>query len=1178
MKVVTCWEELKLRKIVNGDTAVAYVAYAFSEAAVIYPITPASLMAEKTELWSNLKKKNLFNQNVEVIEMQSEAGVAGVVHGLAKTGVLSTSFTSSQGLLLMIPTLYKLAGEFLPVVIHVASRAISTGNLSIYGDHSDVMAVRQTGVIILAASSVQEAALFAGVAHLLSATMSMPVINFFDGFNTSHELRNIELPSYSQLKKIVDPIVYQKIRTNSVRNDHPRAYGISETPDIFFQQQETTNLDYQAVPKQAANCIEVLNSLFNTNCSVVDYYGDKFAETIMIAMGSIIPTIQQVIDESNKNNKHWGVLNIHLYRPFPAKAIIDKIPFSAKNIIILDRTKEKGSFNEPLAEDIQSVIQSAKRNVNILAGRYGLGSKDVTPNQIRAGFFEVENSKPKKHFSLGIIDDVTKLSLSNIGQNDLTPQKDFQAQIWGRGSDGATSGSSMTVQIIGEQTDLNVQGQFKFDPRKAGGVTVSHLRFSKQKIRSAYAVKNFNFLSCYCDNYIKTFKLFDGLTKNGIFLLNTSYSLEKITKILPNDYKYYFAKNKINFYIIDANKIAQKFNLLPHINSIMQTCFLYLANLTDFRTSLNALSSKFNKKYSSYSTQLVKSNIKAINDSIADLKKVNIPATWGRKDKHKSDVPTDSSFKGEIHLVMTKQLGEKIAVKTMLKHGLKDGSFPLGTANYDKPDIASKIPIWRPEYCVNCNLCATICPHAAIRPFVFKENEPVPFKTVPFRGNAKFKYRLQVSPLDCTGCTLCYDMCPLKNKGIQLEENSQHKKVENENWNYAINHQTFDFPESSKKSIRSVQLKKPLLEFSGACAGCGETPYIKLLTQLFPKNLMIANATGCSSIWGGSAPSIPYTTDKSGYGPIWTTSLFEDNAEYGFGLGIGAELIRNQLSQKIKKIATNKLYSEHLRNSAQNWLSKKETQSDPKVVNSLVNSLANEAPYYPELEELLVNQHFLMRRITWIVGGDGWAYDIDYAGIDQIIFQNKNVNILILDNEGYSNTGGQSSKSSPTAARTKFTNFGNKKIKKDFASIMMTYDNVYVAQICLAANPEQTLKAFIEAAAYEGPSIIIAYSTCKLHGIYHNTAIKEQKKAVKCGYWPLFRRFPASGTQKEFLKLDSSKPDWSLFQEFLKGELRYHLGTHNSAEFSKLLAINEAEAKKRYLRYSALTAKNRKKS
>ncbi|MFT9414157.1 MAG: pyruvate:ferredoxin (flavodoxin) oxidoreductase [Liquorilactobacillus nagelii] len=1154
----------------NGDTAAAYVAYAFSEAAVIYPITPASLMAEKAEYWSTIKNKNLFNQQVKVIEMQSEAGVAGTVHGLAKVGVLSTTFTSSQGLLLMIPTLYKLAGEFLPVVIHVASRAISTGNLSIYGDHSDIMAVRQTGVIILSASSVQEAALFAGVAHLTAASMSMPVINFFDGFNTSHELRNIELPTYKQLREKIDLNIYQKIRANSVRNDHPRAYGISETPDIFFQQQETTNSDYQAVERLAEHWLNILNPLFKTNSSIVDYFGSRSANTIIIAMGSVIPTIQQVVEEGNKNNKNWGVINIHLYRPFPASKIIETIPSTVKNIIVLDRTKEKGAFSDPLGEDIQSIIQSYGKQINVFLGRYGLGSKDVTPDQIRASFLETENPNPKKHFSLGIIDNVTNLSLPPSGKKDLTSKTVFQAQIWGRGSDGATSGSSVTTKIVGELTDLNVQGQFKFDPRKSGGLTISHLRFSKSEIKSAYKVENFNFISCYCDNYIKRFNLFKGLSDNGIFLLNTHYSSKEINAFLPKSYKYYFVKHKINFYLIDANKIARQLNIYPHINSIMQTCFFYLTNLLDSKTSTYALMDKFKNKYESYGENLVNSNLEAIKIAVKKLNKATIYSNSMISAGSKKNNTNKKSFENEIHFTMTKELGEKISVKTMLKYGLKDGSFPLNTSKLDKPDIAAKIPIWRPEYCVNCNLCATICPHAAIRPFLFKKNEKVPFKTVPFRENSQYKYRLQVSPLDCTGCTLCYDMCPLRNKGIKLEEISKHKEIESKNWNFSIDHQYLDYPESNKKSIRSIQLKQPLLEFSGACAGCGETPYVKLLTQIFSKNLTITNATGCSSIWGGSAPSIPYSTDKSGNGPIWATSLFEDNAEYGFGMGIGTEIIRKQLVEKAKQIAKNKQYSEHLRITADKWIN---SQNNPQVVNSLIACLANEAPAYPELKELLDNRQYLLKRVTWIVGGDGWAYDIDYAGIDHVISQNKNINILILDNEGYSNTGGQSSKASPTGARTKFTNFGNKKVKKDFASILMTYDHVYIAQVCLAANPEQTLKSFLEASAYEGPSVIIAYSTCKLHGIYHNTAIEEQKKAVKCGYWPLFRRFPISANnQKPCLKMDSAKPIWNLFQEFLKGELRYQFhNKQNTSEYSELLEKNEEEARKRYSRYKKLS-------
>ncbi|MCO7124429.1 pyruvate:ferredoxin (flavodoxin) oxidoreductase [Sporolactobacillus shoreicorticis] len=1166
-------------KVIDGNEAAAEMAYAFTEAAVIYPITPSSGMAEKTEQWSSSDaRKNIFGHKVRVIEMQSEGGVAGTMHGLLKAGTLCTSYTSSQGLLLMAPTLYKMVGEQLPAVLHVAARSVSSSVLSIYGDHSDVMSVRQTGAVMLAASSVQEAALFSAAAHLSAVALSLPVVHFIDGFNTSHELRKIVVPEYDELQKTFNHDAYHLMKEHAMRNDAPRASGASVTPDLFFQQLETVNPKYQTAESVVANAIARLNPLFQTNCAPVDYYGAGDAEVVVISMGSVAQTVRQVVDEQNTLGKRFAMITIHLYRPFPKQLFLDCLPKTVRSLVVLDRTKEPGAVSEPLVSDVRNACYTLSSHPIIIGGRYGLGSKDVTPDQIRSAFFEGEKSAPKPCFTLGIIDDVTHLSLLGSGSKDLTGSDAFQMRTWGFGSDGAVSCNKQTAKIIGETTGRDVQGLFWYDPKKSGNLTISHLRFSKQPIYSAYHVQTPDAVVCYCERYIRKFDLLRGLKANGLFLVNSQTTEPELALLLTNEQKRYLARQNIRFYTIPANKIAEKYALGPHINTIMQICFFYLSSIIPFTQALKLLKEETQKKFAGIREEIVWQNARAMDEAVTRLKKIDIPEFW-------ADLPQQTAIDQSINQrdyfhsiqnVMNQHKGDQITVGTLIDNGLTDGSFPAGTAAKDKRDLAIQIPIWNPDTCIGCNFCSMICPHASIRPFILKagDADSAQLPTKAMKKSPEIRYRVQVSPLDCTGCSLCQDICPSKTKSLTMTPIAPIKDAEAKNWDFVLTHH--ELPKQSKNAakttIRDSQFQQPLLEFPGACAGCGQPAYIKLLTQLFGSRMMIANATGCTSIWGNTAPSVPYTTNENGFGPVWGTSLLENNAEYGFGIQQGSELEQQHIAYQVESIQKERKYSSALRKAAAQWLTAyREHTHHGAVVERLIAELVNEAGIYTELQTVLSMRHFFTKRSQWIIGGDGWAYDIDSSGIDHILAENSDVNILVLDNEGYSNTGGQRSKASPTGSRTRFSVTGNKKVKKDFASIVMTYENAYVAQICIGANPAHTLNVFKEAEAYNGPSILIAYSPCILHGITKNSSVIEEKKAVDCGYWVLFHRTPETKKAEAIMKIDSRPPQWNFFQDFLAGENRFSSAfTHDTAGYSHLLKQNEAEARKRYNRYRLL--------
>ncbi|MGT2847303.1 pyruvate:ferredoxin (flavodoxin) oxidoreductase [Streptococcus massiliensis] len=1166
-----------MQVVLDGNEAVAHVSYAFTEVAAIYPITPSSTMAEKVEEMANRRKtKNAFGNVVQTIEMQSEAGVAGALHGLLKVGTLATTYTCSQGLLLMEPTLLKMAGEQLPIVLHVSARSLSTSALSIFGDHSDVMAVRHLGVIMICASSVQEAALFAAVAHELAVRARLPVLHFFDGFNTSHEQRKIVLPTINEIGEVIDRGYIHAFKKESMRNDEPTASGSSMAPDIYFQQLESNNSLYSLVPELMKQVLSKYNPLFGTQRGIVDYYGAKEAETVIIALGSVNDAIHQVVDELNQKDSHYGSLNLHLYRPFPRENFLEKLPRTVKQIVVLDRTKENGSLAEPLLLDIQSVCYELQCHPKIIGGRYGLGSKDVTAAQIRAAILEVEKEKSKHRFTIGIQDDVTNLSLEEIGCKDLTPVKNcFQSKTWGMGSDGAVSCSRQTAKTIGELSSLDVQGQFWFDSRKTDNLTVSHLRFSKEPIRSSYQVYHPNFVSCYTERYLKRYGILDGIQEGGTFLLNSSYGADKVARILPNKIRRILSQKRIRFYVIPASKLAREYELGPKVNTIMQVCFLKLTNLVDFKHAFFHLKDQVISKYSEISQELVDANVQVMNRALDYLEEVEIDPAWSSlPDEDEKEEKKLFTHMFDLQKLADLQKGNEIPVSAFVINGLSAGKFPTASSQNEKRFVCDRIPDWNSERCIQCNLCATVCPHAAIRPFLLDEEEQkYDFSTLSAKGKSNLRYRLQVSPKDCTGCGLCYDICPARGKALNMVDADIACDKEAKHWDYVTEHHRLAEKKSVvKTNVRESQFQKPLLEFPSACAGCGEPAYIKMITQLFGSSMMIANATGCSSIWGCSNFSVPYAKNENGYGPAWGTSLLENNAEYGYGMQIGSEVLQANLADKLRQYLLDSRYSQEFKKSLTDWLVAYEYNQHYEAVSQLViNAVINEKEAYPELNELYDLRFLLAKRSQWIVGGDGWAYDIGYGGLDHILSTDTDVNVLILDTEGYSNTGGQTSKASPLGSRNKFSSSGNRRRKKDLANILIQNENIYVAQIAIGASPEQTLKAIIEAERYKGPAVLIAYSPCILHGLIQNSSVIEEKKAVECGYWPLFRYHPATSNQESSFTIDHKAPKWETYSTFLHGEERFSsLGQISQKHQENLLKESYEEAKRRFRRYQDL--------
>ncbi|MBM5604791.1 pyruvate:ferredoxin (flavodoxin) oxidoreductase [Listeria seeligeri] len=1171
---------MRNRKTMDGNTAAAYISYAFTEVAAIYPITPSSTMAELVDEWASKDKKNLFNEPVKVVEMQSEAGAAGTVHGSLQAGALTSTYTASQGLLLMIPNMYKIAGELLPTVFHVSARTISAASLNIFGDHSDVMAARQTGFVMLAEGSVQEVMDLSAVAHLASLKGSLPFLNFFDGFRTSHELQKVEVLEYSELENLLDKKALQQFRDRAMTPNNPKTIGSNQNPDIFFQQRETVNRYYEEIPSIVQNYMEEINQLRGTNYDLVNYYGAKDATEVIVAMGSVTPVIEQVIDYLTNQGKKVGLLNIRLYRPFPAENFLEKLPKTVERVAVLDRTKEPGSGGEPLLLDVQSVLYDSDVRPVVIGGRYGLGSKDVTPDQILGVYSHLIEAKPKPRFTIGITDDITNLSIENTGPSDLTSEKTFQCKFWGFGSDGTVGANKAAIKIIGDNTDLYAQGYFSYDSKKSGGLTVSHLRFGEKRIRSAYLIQQADFVSCSTSAYLRSYDLLKGLKPGGTFLLNTIWEGEQLERHLPAAMRSYIAKNNIQFYTLNAMKIAGNAGLGRRINTVMQTAFFRVTDILPFEKALADLKESAIATYGKKDMKVAEKNIIAMDQTVANLHKVDVPESWVNPETtvvEKASIDRPAYVKNILEPVNRLE-GDALTVGDLIANGMVSGAYPAGTAAYEKRGIALEVPEWISENCTMCNECAFVCPHAAIRPILTDEAEmasaPEGFMTRKMRGKDGLEYRIQVSPMDCTGCNLCAETCPAKDKALVMKPFEEVAAKENPNWSFAINVKPKKNP-GKKNTVPGSQFEQPLLEFSGACAGCGETPYVKLLTQMFGDRMMIANATGCSSIWGASAPATPYTVNDQGHGPAWGNSLLEDNAEYGYGMYLANQTMRKALSNKVSKALNEEKLSANLRDALVDWQTNMAVSEDTRErAEQLQLALLSEMQGNAILESIYNDRELFIKRSQWMLGGDGWAYDIGFGGIDHVLASGEDVNIFVMDNEVYSNTGGQSSKATPTAAIAKFASGGKSVGKKDLGIMAMSYGNIYVAQIAMGASKRQTLKAIEEAEAYPGPSLIIAYTPCINHGISSGmkTMLTETQKAVECGYWSLYRYNPALEAKgKNPMIMDFKKVDFDQFEDFLKRETRYSaLYKANPEVASKLSEKTRSDAEKRFKRYAVM--------
>ncbi len=1164
---------MRKRKTMDGNTAAAYISYAFTELAAIYPITPSSTMAELVDQWSAQGKHNLFGQPVKVVEMQSEAGAAGVVHGSLK----------SQGLLLMVPNMYKIAGEMLPGVFHVASRAVTTNALNIFGDHTDVMATRQTGFAMLAESSVQEVMDLAPVAHLAAIEANIPFLNFFDGFRTSHEIQKIEVLDYEELAQLVNHKKLATFRQKAMNPNHPTTSGTNQNPDIHFQQRETINQHYQTLPEIVRFYMKKINALRGTNYDLVDYYGASDAEEVIVSMGSSTQTIQQTVDHLCASGRKVGVLSIHLYRPFPLKVFLEKLPATVKSIAVLDRSKEPGANGESLLLDVQSAMYDAAIRPTIIGGRYGLGSKDVTPDQIVAVYDELLKPKAsqKKRFTIGITDDVTQLSLPSKGTLDLTDPSTFQAKFWGFGSDGTVGANKSAIKIIGDHTEKYVQGYFHYDSKKSGGLTVSHLRFGDTPIRSTYLIEHADFVACHTPAYLHTYDLLKGLKKGGTFLLNTTWSQEQILKNLPKKMKRYLAENEIRFYTINAMQLAMEVGLGGRINTAMETAFFYLANIIPTEEILPILKEEALKSYRHKSMAIVEKNQAAIDRTIELLQEIPVPSKWATIEVPKRTSTATTQFVREIVEPINRQEGNQLSVGTLVRNQMTEGVIPVGTTAVEKRGIAVEVPEWLSDRCTMCNECAFVCPHAAIRPFLADEDElteaPEGFIVREMRGANGQKYRIQVSVEDCTGCGLCVEACPAKGKALTMRPYEEQKE-QALNWAFAMTLRQKENP-AKPGTVLGSQFNKPLLEFSGACAGCGETPYVKLLTQMFGDRMMIANATGCSSIWGGTSPVSPYTTNHLGQGPAWSNSLFEDNAEYGYGMFLANQTRREKLAAQLQSLKAN--VSEELQALIDDWdLHREESAGTQQRAAKLIAALEAEAATTPQLNKILQEKDLFVKPSQWMIGGDGWAYDIGFGGIDHVLASGADVNILVLDNEVYSNTGGQVSKATPTSAIAKFAASGKFVSKKDLGMMAMTYGHVYVAQIASGANQMQTIKAFEEAERFPGPSIIIAYTPCITHGLAGGMrqSLKEAQEAVASGYWSLYRYNPLLTEKgKQPMTLDFKKPAFDQMPAFMQTQVRFaSLQSANPNAAQALFEKTVSDAKTRFYNYARLAGQEEK--
>ena len=1159
-------------KTMDGNHAAAHASYAFSDVAAIYPITPSSVMAEATDEWATQGRKNIFGQEVQVTEMQSEAGAAGAVHGSLAAGALTTTYTASQGLLLMIPNLYKIAGEQLPGVINVSARALASHALCIFGDHSDVMVCRQTGCAMLCESSVQEVMDLTPVAHLAAIKGKVPFINFFDGFRTSHEIQKIETWDYEDLKDMADMDAIAEFRNRALNPNHPCQRGSAQNPDIFFQAREACNPYYDALPAVVQEYMDKVNEKIGTDYKLFNYYGAADAEHIIVAMGSVNDTIEETIDYLMAAGKKVGVVKVRLYRPFCAQALIDAIPDTVKQISVLDRTKEPGALGEPLYLDVVAALRDSKfSDVKIFTGRYGLGSKDTTPAQIVAVY---ENTEKEK-FTIGIVDDVTNLSLETGAPLVTTPEGTTNCKFWGLGADGTVGANKNSIKIIGDNTDMYAQAYFDYDSKKSGGVTMSHLRFGKKPIKSTYLIHKANFVACHNPSYVNKYNMVQELVDGGTFLLNCAWDMEGLEKHLPGQVKAFIANHNIKFYTIDGVKIGIETGMGPtRINTILQSAFFKLTGIIPEEQAIELMKAAAKATYGRKGDDVVKKNWAAIDAGAKQIVEVQVPESWKNAEdeglfmSHASHGAQEAQdFVNNIQCKINAQEGNSLPVSAFKDY--VDGTTPSGTAAYEKRGIAVNVPVWVPDNCIQCNRCAYVCPHAAIRPVAMTADEtanaPEGIKTLPLTGMKDYTFTMTVSALDCTGCGSCANVCPGKkgNKALEmapLEANTEEQKF----FDYGVTlPQKEDVIAKYKETtVKGSQFKQPLLEFSGACAGCGETPYAKLITQLFGDRMYIANATGCSSIWGNSSPSTPYTTNAKGQGPAWSNSLFEDNAEFGYGMLLAQRAIRGGLKEKIEDLVANGT-NEDVKAAGQEWLDTYAVgATNGAATEKLVAAL--EACGCDKANEILAQKDFLSKKSQWIFGGDGWAYDIGFGGVDHVLASGRDINVMVFDTEVYSNTGGQSSKSTPTGAIAQFAAGGKETKKKDMASIAMSYGYVYVAQISMGADFNQTVKAIAEAEAYPGPSLIIAYAPCINHGIKKgmSKAQTEEELAVKCGYWHNFRFNPAAENK---FSLDSKTPDMENYMDFLNGEVRYNsLQRQNPEKAARLFAKNESEAQARY--------------
>ena len=1158
-------------KTMDGNTAAAHVAYAFSEVAAIYPITPSSPMAESMDEWVSQERKNIFGEKVKIVEMQSEGGAAGAVHGSIATGSYTSTFTASQGLLLMIPNMYKLAGEQTPTVFHVAARALATHALSIFGDQSDVMGCRQTGFAMLASNSVQQVMDLAAVAHLATIAGRLPMLHFFDGFRTSHENQKIEVWDYDELKEMVDWDAVKAFKNRVFHPNHPYSMGSAEQPETFFQHREACNTAYLETADIVAEYMDKVNAKIGTDYKPFNYYGDPEATEIIVAMGSVCDAAEEVIDYLRGKGKKVGIVEVHLYRPFSQKYLLNVIPETVKKIAVLDRTKEPGGVGEPLFLDIVSALRgTAFEDALIVGGRYGLGSKDTQPGDILAVYENLWSENPKKEFTISINDDVTHLSLTPSEYPDVSPKGTKACKFWGLGADGTVGANKNSVKIIGDHTDKKVQAYFQYDSKKSGGVTISHLRFGDEPIKSTYYVKQADFVACHNSAYLYRYEMVEDVKPGGFFLLNCVWSDEELEKHLPAKVKRYIAKNDIQFYTCDAVSIAKKVGLgARRTNSVLQAAFFKLANIIPIDDAVTYMKDAIRKTYGNKGENVVNMNLAAVDAGVTHVHKVDVPASW-------ADVPDDAPAEKLVGrdqmqtdylnkvLVPTNTLtGDLVPVSTFLDTA--NGMIPAGTAAFEKRGIAADVPHWDMANCMQCNWCSYVCPHGVIRPFVMNEDEAEPVKdsVLPMKGAKGKFFTLGISALDCTGCGSCAEVCPARKKALGMQAtDDEYVQQQQDKFNYLFGTVTEKEVPFKEDTIKGSQFKQPLMEFSGACPGCGETPYAKLITQLYGDRMFIANATGCSSIWGCSAPATPYTVNKEGKGPVWANSLFEDNAEFGLGMAISIRTRRNEMKSAVERL------EDTLGVPAKAWLATfDDAKLSAKTGDALVEACKAIADKNEDAKYVIDNKDMLVKPSMWIFGGDGWAYDIGYGGLDHVLASGENVNIIVFDTEVYSNTGGQSSKATPIGAVAKFAASGKAVKKKDLAQIAMAYGYVYVAQVAMGANPAQTLKAIREAESYDGPSIIIAYAPCINHGVKAgmNKAMAEMKHAVLSGYWNLLRYNPDLEKQgKNPLSLDSGVATES-YRDFIMGEVRYNsLKLRFPERAEKLFDEAEKMSKERY--------------